>query len=131
MQMSSMILLRVTAVSRHTQFRWAHWHTTHIRHLLDRVDMVERCVSAISNVAETSICSLEVARWLQAQHCRSQQAVTVALEWRNLTYTVPVGKGKKKRTKKILDRLTGVAPPGHLLAIMGPTGAPSNRTWDN
>jgi ABC-type multidrug transport system ATPase subunit len=49
--------------------------------------------------------------------------VTVALEWRNLTYTVPVGKGKKKGTKMILDRLTGVAPPGHLLAIMGPTGA--------
>ena len=48
----------------------------------------------------------------------------MALEWRNLTYTVPVGKGKKKGTKMILDRLTGVAPPGHLLAIMGPTGAP-------
>ena len=48
----------------------------------------------------------------------------MALEWRNLTYTVPVGKGKKKSTKMILDRLTGVAPPGHLLAIMGPTGGP-------
>ncbi len=60
---------------------------------------------------------------LRTQHDHVPQAVTVALEWRNLTYTVPVGKGKKKSTKMILDRLTGVAPPGHLLAIMGPTGA--------
>lgn len=46
----------------------------------------------------------------------------MALEWKHLTYTVPVGRGKKKTTKTILDRLSGVAPPGHLLAIMGPTG---------
>ena len=51
-----------------------------------------------------------------------RQAVTVALEWRNLTYTVRVGRGKKATSKTILDRLSGVAPPSHLLAIMGPTG---------
>ncbi len=51
------------------------------------------------------------------------QAVRVALEWRNLTYTVTVGRGKKATSKTILDRVSGVAPPGHLLAIMGPTGA--------
>lgn len=53
----------------------------------------------------------------------------MALEWRNLTYTVPVGRGKKKTTKTILDRLSGVAPPGHLLAIMGPTGVSWRRRF--
>ena len=50
------------------------------------------------------------------------QAIKVALEWHDLTYTVRVGRGKKATNKTILDRVSGSVSPGHLLAIMGPTG---------
>jgi hypothetical protein len=99
--------------------------------------MVRGRATVFTRATERQLHTLQVGLVVRQQerHTCTPQAVTVALEWRNLTYTVPVGKdkGKKKSTKVILDRLTGVAPPGHLLAIMGPTGAPLPsrlRMWD-
>lgn len=45
------------------------------------------------------------------------------LVWADLTYTVVIGRGKKAATKTVLDGVSGVAAPGQLLAVMGPTGA--------
>jgi ABC-type multidrug transport system ATPase subunit/ABC-type multidrug transport system permease subunit len=48
-------------------------------------------------------------------------AATVSLSWKDLHYTVPTPDGKGKRT--LLRGLTGTAPAGRLLVIMGPSGA--------
>jgi len=50
------------------------------------------------------------------------QVIHVTLQWDQLTYTVPVGRRKKRRTKTILDCVSGHVLPGRLLAVMGPTG---------
>ncbi len=52
----------------------------------------------------------------------------VSLEWSELTYKVPVGKGKKRSIKVILNELSGALPPGRLLAVMGEEGGPSMGT---
>ena len=47
----------------------------------------------------------------------------IVLGWDDLNYFVTVGKGKKKKRRQILTNVTGMAPPGQMLAIMGPSGA--------
>ena len=44
------------------------------------------------------------------------------LEWEGLSYTVPVGRGRGRAVKTVLDSISGSAAPGQLLAVMGPTG---------
>ena len=51
----------------------------------------------------------------------------VKLDWSNLTYSVEVRSGgvgfkAEKSSKVILDDISGVAKPGQLVAIMGPSG---------
>ncbi len=55
------------------------------------------------------------------------QLIKVAIEWHSVTYTVPVGRGKKRTSRTIIDSACGRVTPGHLLAIMGPTGATNNQ----
>lgn len=50
------------------------------------------------------------------------QAQGVTLQWRSLTYTVKVGFGKRRRSKKVLLDASGCVQPGHLLAVLGGTG---------
>lgn len=56
------------------------------------------------------------------------QLLSITLEWRDLRYKVPVGGGRtccvrRSRSERIiLDGLSGVMPPGRLLAIMGGCG---------
>jgi len=50
------------------------------------------------------------------------QIIKVTLEWKDLTYTVQIGHGKKRSTRTILENLTSQVPPGRLVAVMGPTG---------
>ena len=47
----------------------------------------------------------------------------ISIAWRNVSYTVAVGKKKKRTTKKVLDGMTGAAMPRHFIALMGPTGS--------
>jgi len=49
----------------------------------------------------------------------------VTLGWSHLYYYVSIKKkGEKQKLRRcLLDDVTGIAPPGHLLAIMGPSGA--------
>jgi ABC-type multidrug transport system ATPase subunit len=49
----------------------------------------------------------------------------VTLGWSHLYYYVSIkNKGEKQKLRRcLLDDVTGIAPPGHLLAIMGPSGA--------
>ena len=47
---------------------------------------------------------------------------TMSVEWKDISYHVLVGKGKGTHKKQILHNLSGKADPGHLVAIMGPTG---------
>ncbi|KAM7315534.1 ATP-binding cassette sub-family G member 1 isoform X1 [Ixodes scapularis] len=51
---------------------------------------------------------------LQTGRCNA-----VSLEWKNLTYSVPVKKGRRE----LISRMFGRAAPGTLTAIMGPSGA--------
>ena len=53
---------------------------------------------------------------------RFQRIMRLSIEWKNLTYTVPIGKKKKRKTKVILDQVSARVPPGRLVAVMGPTG---------
>eukprot|EP00887_Chlorella_sp_A99_P005572 scaffold1.g5572.t1 len=48
--------------------------------------------------------------------------VGLELEWRDLTYAIPLGRGKKRTERIILDSLSGAVQPGRLLAILGPSG---------
>ena len=45
---------------------------------------------------------------------------SVNLEWENLNYKMAAG--EKKEEKTVLSNLSGSAPAGSMLAIMGPTG---------
>ena len=50
----------------------------------------------------------------------------MVVEWRNVGLKVDLKVGKKKKEtveKHILKGVTGIARPGELLAIMGPSGA--------
>ncbi|KAG7673347.1 hypothetical protein Ndes2526B_g03213 [Nannochloris sp. 'desiccata'] len=49
--------------------------------------------------------------------------IQITVEWKNITYIMPIGKGKKKTVKTILEDLSGQVPAGRLLAVMGPTGS--------
>ncbi|KAL4441885.1 hypothetical protein ABPG77_003801 [Micractinium sp. CCAP 211/92] len=51
-----------------------------------------------------------------------RQAQGVTLQWRSLTYTVTVGFGKRRRSKRVLLDASGCVQPGHLLAVLGGTG---------
>jgi hypothetical protein len=53
---------------------------------------------------------------------RLKRVIQVTIQWQELTYTVPVGRGKKRSTKTVLDAMSGHVEPGRLLAVMGPTG---------
>ena len=48
------------------------------------------------------------------------KTVPVNLEWEDLNYMMVTG--KKKAAKTVLSNLSGSAPAGSMLAIMGPTG---------
>lgn len=50
------------------------------------------------------------------------QLLKVHVEWRDLTYTVPVGRRKNRTNRTILSNLSASVPAGRLLAVMGPTG---------
>lgn len=58
----------------------------------------------------------------QKSFVRLTRVIRVALEWRDLTYSIPVGRKKSRSIKTILSRLSSHVPPGRLVAIMGPTG---------
>lgn len=57
-----------------------------------------------------------------ASVARLKRVIQVTIQWRALSYTVPVGRGKKRTTKTVLDAMNGHVEPGRLLAVMGPTG---------
>lgn len=46
----------------------------------------------------------------------------MALQWRALSYSVTAGWWRWQRQKTVLAGISGHASPGHLLAVMGPTG---------
>ena len=50
------------------------------------------------------------------------QIIHVTLQWEGLTYSVPVGRRRRRVQKAILQGVSGHVLPGHLLAVMGPTG---------
>lgn len=54
---------------------------------------------------------------------RLKRVIHVTLQWERLTYSVTVGRGKKRTVKTILDGISGHLEPGRLLAVMGPTGS--------
>ncbi|EFN55091.1 hypothetical protein CHLNCDRAFT_134989 [Chlorella variabilis] len=54
---------------------------------------------------------------------RLKRVIHVTLQWESLTYTVLVGRRKKRATKTVLDGVSGHLAPGRLLAVMGLTGS--------
>lgn len=51
----------------------------------------------------------------------------ISLTWEDLWVTVPDGKGSRR---PIIQRLTGYAQPGEVLAIMGPSGCGKSTLLD-
>jgi ABC-type multidrug transport system ATPase subunit len=45
------------------------------------------------------------------------------LDWRNVTYSVRIGRGKKAYDKVILDNVSGFSRRGELTGIIGPSGS--------
>ncbi len=45
--------------------------------------------------------------------------VRVTLEWRHLSYRVPVGRRRRRFSREILQDMSAVVPPGRLVAVMG------------
>lgn len=60
---------------------------------------------------------------------RLKRVIHVTLQWERLTYSVTVGRGKKRTVKTILDGISGHLEPGRLLAVMGPTGELMLMLW--
>ncbi|KAL4452063.1 hypothetical protein ABPG75_007725 [Micractinium tetrahymenae] len=54
---------------------------------------------------------------------RLKKVIHVTLQWEGLSYSVPVGRRRKRTQKTILQGVSGHVLPGHLLAVMGPTGS--------
>ncbi|CAK4124384.1 unnamed protein product [Aphanomyces euteiches] len=54
----------------------------------------------------------------------------VTLSFRDLFYTIPVGKGKDKTTRQLLKGIHGFFEPGTLTALMGSTGAGKTTLMD-
>ena len=48
-----------------------------------------------------------------------------SLAWRDIGYSVPVTVDKKKTDKVLLAGVSGAAPPGKMVALMGATGGTS------
>jgi ABC-type multidrug transport system ATPase subunit len=57
-----------------------------------------------------------------ASLARLSRVAHVHLQWRGLSYSVPLSKRRGGGTKTILSDLSGSLAPGRLLACMGPTG---------
>lgn len=49
------------------------------------------------------------------------------LSWKNLTYTINIGKDNEK---EILHGLTGIVKPGSVVAVIGPSGAGKSSFLD-
>lgn len=60
-----------------------------------------------------------VASSIDSRASGSRNFENIKIEWKNLRFTVKNGKG----TKTLVDNMSGVARPGTLTAIMGPSGA--------
>jgi hypothetical protein len=43
---------------------------------------------------------------------------SIGLEWINVSYTIPAGKGKDDEKKTIIHPMSGSANPGEMLALM-------------
>lgn len=54
---------------------------------------------------------------------RLKRVIPITLQWTDLNYSVVVGKRRARKPKTILSSISGHVKPGHLLAVMGPTGA--------
>ena len=52
-----------------------------------------------------------------------QRVIGITLQWERLNYSVTVGRRRQRKQKPILQGISGHVESGHLLAIMGPTGA--------
>ena len=56
--------------------------------------------------------------------------VPVTLAWRNINYSVEVGKGKDKHERMLLCDISGFAAPGRMTALMGSSGAGKTTLMD-
>jgi ABC-type multidrug transport system fused ATPase/permease subunit len=54
---------------------------------------------------------------------RARTSERISLEWKDVFYSVVVGKKDKRKENLILNNLSGFARSGHLVAILGPTGS--------
>ncbi|KAJ3334378.1 ATP-binding cassette sub- G member 2 [Blyttiomyces sp. JEL0837] len=46
-----------------------------------------------------------------------------SLEWKNISYEIPVGRGKNKTTRQLLKNISGQVVAGEMVAILGSSGA--------
>lgn len=56
--------------------------------------------------------------------------VPVTLAWKNINYSVEVGKGKDKHERRLLCDISGFAAPGRMTALMGSSGAGKTTLMD-
>ncbi|EEC06326.1 ABC transporter, putative [Ixodes scapularis] len=60
-----------------------------------------------------------IASSIDSRNSGSRNFENIKVEWRNLRFTV----NKGKETKTLVNNMSGIAKPGTLTAIMGPSGA--------
>lgn len=84
---------------------------------------VHRSASRGSLVAGGSNEAVETSVSL-GEHFELSKVRRLELQWRDLVYTVPVSQGRFKppMEKHVLKNVFGNVKPGHLMAVMGPTG---------
>lgn len=73
------------------------------------------------------LCCCHCCGYISIRYAACVQSIRVTLEWRDLRYTVPVGRRRQRSSKTILEGLSAVLLPGRLLAVMGAPAVPPCR----
>lgn len=72
---------------------------------------------------ESTMTLKELSRYHPDESHFSRCENPIDFSFHNISFVVQVKDGKETKTKKILDSVTGRVKSGHILAIMGPSGA--------
>ncbi|KAK6937179.1 ABC transporter-like, ATP-binding domain [Dillenia turbinata] len=91
------------------------------------MDSVELAAGRSSSGGEVAV---EVEKVVVASSSGREQMAGMYLVWEELTVVLP-NIGKNEPTRRLLDKLSGFAEPGRIMAIMGPSGSGKSTLLDS